>query len=132
MSGAPGVMMVATIAAIAVNEYASAHFLCRKARRAILLAENAVGDLVDRAPDARRAVRFVPVAPPASGSIPAYDLLQHFDLLRSDMRGRTISLPTAAGKPARPRPDACGDALPIGRDDERALPDARRQVPGRA
>ena len=37
-----------------------------------------------------------------------------------------------APEPALPSPDAGPDALPIARDDQRALPDARRQGAGRA
>lgn len=37
-----------------------------------------------------------------------------------------------APEPALPRPDARRDILPVARDGERALPDTRRQVEGRA
>jgi hypothetical protein len=37
-----------------------------------------------------------------------------------------------APEPALPSPDAGRDALPIARDDQRALPDARRYIAGRA
>src|SRR4029077_14803155 len=37
-----------------------------------------------------------------------------------------------APEPALPSPDAGRDALPVARDDQRALPDARRYIAGRA
>lgn len=45
---------------------------------------------------------------------------------------QTAAQITNAPEPAMPCPDPQGDALPLARDGERALPDARRQGQGRA